>query len=345
MLFLDDDWEEAHHDVELQDPHGKVLARHRPPEGMSGLAQLHALIADYLDEDDDRGVVVVEIEADRAGGCRRLSLPAIWSIRLTRHVSQIPATALDVGAKSDPGDAHVLAEIVRTDRDHHRPAAGDSDLAEAVKALARTHQTMTWSQQRQANQWRSRSMLRELYPAALAVFGDDPAGRDALAVLAVAATPRPGGRDSGRAISVLRRAGRRRHLDKRAAEITAALRADHSNCPPRSLQRAARGDRDRGRASDDDQSDRRAGDIGGVAFWPTPGGTSPGARAFYDAGRARNGTHHEALRALSNRLVGILGGLPPSPRRSNEERPSCPARDTVHARASPPASRPSRGRN
>ncbi len=31
------------------------------------------------------------------------------------------------GAKSDPGDAHVLAEIVRLDRAHHRPAAGDSD--------------------------------------------------------------------------------------------------------------------------------------------------------------------------------------------------------------------------
>ena len=49
------------------------------------------------------------------------------------------------GAKSDPGDAHVLAEIVRTDRDHHRPITGDSELAEAVKALARTHQTMIWS--------------------------------------------------------------------------------------------------------------------------------------------------------------------------------------------------------
>jgi hypothetical protein len=35
---------------------------------------------------------------------------------------------------------------------------------------------------------------------------------------------------------------------------------------------------------------------------------SPGARAFYDAHRARNNTHHQALRALGNRLVGILDG-------------------------------------
>lgn len=37
------------------------------------------------------------------------------------------------GAKSDAGDAPVLAEIVRVDRDHHRPIAGDSHLADAVK--------------------------------------------------------------------------------------------------------------------------------------------------------------------------------------------------------------------
>lgn len=29
------------------------------------------------------------------------------------------------GAKRDRGDAHVLAEVVRLDRDHHRPVAGD----------------------------------------------------------------------------------------------------------------------------------------------------------------------------------------------------------------------------
>ena len=35
---------------------------------------------------------------------------------------------------------------------------------------------------------------------------------------------------------------------------------------------------------------------------------SPGARAFYDRQRARGATHYQALRALANRLVGILHG-------------------------------------
>jgi hypothetical protein len=35
---------------------------------------------------------------------------------------------------------------------------------------------------------------------------------------------------------------------------------------------------------------------------------SPGARGYYDTHRARGNTHHQALRALANRLVGILHG-------------------------------------
>lgn len=35
---------------------------------------------------------------------------------------------------------------------------------------------------------------------------------------------------------------------------------------------------------------------------------SPGARAFYDAHRARGNNHDQALRVLANKLVGILDG-------------------------------------
>jgi hypothetical protein len=35
---------------------------------------------------------------------------------------------------------------------------------------------------------------------------------------------------------------------------------------------------------------------------------SPGARGYYDARRAAGDTHHQALRALGNRLVGVLHG-------------------------------------
>ena len=51
MLFLGDDWAEAHHDIELQAEDGRVLKRRRLPEGVTGLTQLHALIADHLGDD------------------------------------------------------------------------------------------------------------------------------------------------------------------------------------------------------------------------------------------------------------------------------------------------------
>lgn len=84
------------------------------------------------------------------------------------------------------GDAHVLAEVVRLDRDHHRPVAGDSAIGQEIRMLARSHQSLIWPRHRQANQLRS--LLREYYPAALVAFGDALVGRDALAVLAIAPT-------------------------------------------------------------------------------------------------------------------------------------------------------------
>ena len=74
----------------------------------------------------------------------------------TRWRSAATATAIRRRAPSPmPGDAKVLADLVRTDRHNHRPVAGDSELAEAVKVLARAHQSLVWTRQRQVNQLRS----------------------------------------------------------------------------------------------------------------------------------------------------------------------------------------------
>jgi hypothetical protein len=135
------------------------------------------------------------------------------------------------GAKSDPGDAHLLAEIVRLDRAHHRRIAGDSEIAEHVKVAARAHQTMIWSRVRQVNTLRS--LLREYYPAALAVFGTDLASPDALAVLAAAPTPELGRRLSqARIETLLRKAGRQRNIAATAARIKTALGSDQLTARP-----------------------------------------------------------------------------------------------------------------
>jgi hypothetical protein len=56
-----------------------------------------------------------------------------------------------------------------------------------------------------------------------------------------------------------------------------------------------------------DEGGRPSGTESSAADQPAMTG-SPGARRYYDAHRARGATHHQALRALANRLVGILHG-------------------------------------
>ena len=55
MLFIGDDWAEAHHDIEIEDESGRVLARRRLPEGLAGITTLHELVAEHLDPDGRAG--------------------------------------------------------------------------------------------------------------------------------------------------------------------------------------------------------------------------------------------------------------------------------------------------
>jgi len=226
VLFVGDDWAEDHHDVEIVDADGRRLGKKRFPEGVAGLAGLHALIADHLPEDADPADVVIGIETDRGPWVQALiaagyTVYAVNPLQASKYRERHGTS----GSKSDPGDAHVLAELVRLDRAHHRPVAGDSDTAEHVKVLARTHQSMIWSRQRQSNMLRS--MLREFYPAALLAFGEDLTSRDSLAILAIAPSPEQGRRlTTTRVVGVLRKAGRKRNHQVIAEQIVAALRTE-----------------------------------------------------------------------------------------------------------------------
>src|SRR5271167_3429541 len=136
------------------------------------------------------------------------------------------------GAKSDASDAKLLADLVRTDRHNHRRVAGDSDDAEAVKVLARTHQSLVWTRTRHTNALRN--ALREYYPAALVAF-EDLAHGDALGVPGRAPTPEQGAHLPLSAIqSALKRAGRQRNIGARARQVQAALRTEPLTACPQS---------------------------------------------------------------------------------------------------------------
>jgi transposase len=381
MIFVGDDWAEDHHDVSVMDESGKRLAGRRLPEGLAGIRQLHALIGEYVEDPDQ---VVIGIETDRglwvdaltAAGYQLFAINplAVARYRDRHHVS---------GAKSDASDAKLLADLVRTDRHNHRPIAGDSGDAEAIKVLARAHQSLIWA--RTHHTLRLRSALREYYPAALEAF-EDLDDRDALAVLGRAPTPEQAAALGLPAIrSALKRGGRQRYIDTRAREIQAALRRQQLTAPAAvsaafaattratvaiivELNRQIAeieltlaehfkthpdadiylslpglgvilGARVLGEFGDDPtryttaksrknyagtspltvasgrkrtvlarhvRNNRLYDAIDHWAFCALT--ASPGARAFYDQRRNANDSHHQALRALGNRLVGILHG-------------------------------------
>ena len=288
------------------------------------------------------------------------------------------------GAKSDRGDAKVLADLVRTDRHNHRRVAGDSPGAEGIKITARAHQNLIWARVRHTNG--VRNALREYYPAAVETFGD-LADRDTLAVLGRAPTPSTGARLTITQIrAALKRGGRQRNLDATARRIQAGLRGAHLSAagPVEDAYGATVASLVRIIVETNRQiteleatlqtrfeqhpdaviylSQPRLGTVLGARALDKCSGTtptvtpasshpattpqrrpspsrpvvnmlwsparsekrrlpnaldhwafcsltpSPGAPAFYDQRRAAGDLHHQALRSLANRLVGILHG-------------------------------------
>jgi transposase len=228
LFFLGNDWAEEHHDVELQDESGRVLARAKLPEGIVGITRLHAMIGEHLG-DEDEAEVIVGIETERGPWVQALVAAGyrvypVNPLQVARFRERLGVS----GAKSDTADAHVLADMVRTFGEQLRPIAGDSPQAEAVKVVTRAHKTLIWERTR--HMLRLRHALREFFPAALVAF-DDLTAVDALQLLAAAPDP-----SSAAALTVdtieaaLKRAGRRNRTAKVQA-IVEALRAEYLGQP------------------------------------------------------------------------------------------------------------------
>jgi hypothetical protein len=223
MIFVGVDWSEIHHDVCVLNEAGDVLARKRIPDTLAGVRALHEVLAFFVEEPDE---VLVGIEKDRG-----LIVTALLGARYRVYalnplsVARYRERHVTSGSKSDPGDAKVLADVVRTDRHNHREAVGDSQNADAIKILARAHQRAIWHRQREMNALRS--ALKDYYPGALLAFGTDLDDGDAVEVLALAPTPALGAQLSlSKITSALRRGGRQRNLERTAKQIQAALREE-----------------------------------------------------------------------------------------------------------------------
>ena len=231
LLFVGDDWAEDHHDVEVMDAAGRRLAKARLPEGMAGMTRLHAMIARSLGDavEDDAVEVRIGIETDRGPWVQALVAAGyivypVNPLQAARYRERLAVS----GAKSDGADAHMLADMVRTDSHQLRPISGDSVEAEAVKVVTRMHKTLIWERTRAGQ--RLRHALREYFPAALAAFEDLDAG-DTLELLAKAPDPAAAARLSISQISAALKRARRRDIAAKAVAIQAALRVEQLGQP------------------------------------------------------------------------------------------------------------------
>lgn len=230
MLFVGDDWAEDHHDVEVQDGAGCRLGKARLPEGIAGVSQFHELIARFAGDEFEAGEVLVGIETDRGPWVSALLAAGYTVYPINpRQVARYRERQGMSGAKSDAGDAHALADMVRTDGHQLRPAAGDSPQGEGIKIAARAHQNLIWDRHRQM--LRLRSALREYFPAAVEAF-DDLTAPDALELLAAAAEPERAARLSRSRIAGALKRARRRDVPAKAERIQAILKSEQLTQPP-----------------------------------------------------------------------------------------------------------------
>ena len=228
-FFAGDDWAQDHHDVELMDEAGRVLAKRRLPEGVAGMARLHEMIGQLLGEDAD-AEVVIGIESDHGPWVAALAAAgytvfAVNPLQASRYRERHGVS----GAKSDAGDAHMLADMVRTDSHQLRAVAGDSADAEGIKVLARTHKTLIWERTRQVQ--RLRHQLLEYFPAALDAF-DDLDAPDTLELLGKAPDPARAAKLTRAQISAALKRARRRNIPDKATAALAALRREQLGQPP-----------------------------------------------------------------------------------------------------------------
>jgi transposase len=226
-VFCGIDWAEDHHDVALVDQDGRLIAKRRISDDVSGYGLLLQLLADAGDAADAPIPVAIETSRGLLVACLRAAGRQVFAIN-PMAVSRYRDRHSVAGKKSDAGDALVLAHILRTDLAAHRPLPADSELAQAIAVLARAQQDAVWERTCAHN--KLRSLLREYYPGLLAAFVDKRDGLlrpEARAVLAAAPAPSAGAAlTTSQLRALLRRAGRRRGLDAEATRIQTVLRAE-----------------------------------------------------------------------------------------------------------------------
>jgi transposase len=232
-LFCGIDWGESRHDVAIIDQAGTVVSRRKITTDAAGFAELLGLLAEAGDGADDPIPVALETDRGLLVAGLRATGRTVYPLN-PLAASRYRARHQVSGAKSDAADAVLLANILRTDSAAHRPLAADTELAQAIRVLARAQQDAVWGRQKLGNQ--IRSLLKDFYPAALEAFASMPNGGlarpEGRTILFAAPTPAKAAKLTRTKLrALLIKAGRKRGIDDEADRLLSLLRGEHLRQP------------------------------------------------------------------------------------------------------------------
>ncbi|MFE3114391.1 IS110 family transposase [Kitasatospora indigofera] len=226
------DWAEDHHDIAVVDSDARLLGKLRISDDAAGFQDLLRLLAEHGDSLDDPIPIAIETSRGLLVACLRAAGRRVYAIN-PMAVARYRDRHVVSRKKSDHQDAVVLANILRTDVELHRPLPHDTDLVRAIAVLARAQQDAVWDRTRAHN--RLRSHLREYYPAILEAFADKRErllAREARAILAIAPTPAEASRlTRSRLRAAVTRAGRQRRIEAETDRLLEVFRQDRLRQP------------------------------------------------------------------------------------------------------------------
>jgi transposase len=156
------DWASRAHAVCVTEPDGSIRARFEVPntgKSFAGLVRrlVKLAVRSVAIERGDGPLVEALLDA---GLEVYVIAPAMLKALRQRYGP--------TGAKSDPGDAYVLADVLRTDRHRLRPMAPDSAETKALRALTRTRKDLVEARVGLVNQLRAQ--LEVCFPGAIGLF-------------------------------------------------------------------------------------------------------------------------------------------------------------------------------
>ncbi len=171
------DWASDKHDVCVLEAAGETRFAFAIPHTADGLAELVQRLHRYGAPAD------LPIAIERPSGLLVDTLVEAGFPVVPIHPNALKASRPRYAAapgKSDPGDAYILADLLRTDGHRFRPLRAPSDPTKALRAAVRTRDDLVATRVQLANQLRA--LLDSFWPGAAVIFAavDTPIALDFL---------------------------------------------------------------------------------------------------------------------------------------------------------------------